>query len=180
MILLDAYNWLLSSVEDPDLPKGSLEAYRERGLRLLAAFAARSRDRLVAVFDGARDARELGLPSRDRYEGVEIVFSAGGRTADEEIVRMVRAEKRPGEVRVVTSDAALARSVRSEGAGVLSSRDFAEMVADALRGRRPPRAEKPEEEPDVAGWEKLFREAPPREEGPPRPPRAPGAPGPRR
>ncbi len=171
MILLDAYNWLLSSVEDPDVPGRDLEAYRARGLKLLAAFAARSKDRLVAVFDGGKAARELMLPSRDRIEGVDVVFSSAGRTADEEILRLLRAEKRPREVRVVTSDAALARSARAEGASVVSSQEFAATVEDALRGRRPPRAEKPDEEADVAGWERLFREAPPREEGPPRPPR---------
>jgi predicted RNA-binding protein with PIN domain len=43
---------------------------------------------------------------------------AGANSADDEIVRMVRADDHPGEIRVATSDRALSDRVQAVGASV--------------------------------------------------------------
>jgi predicted RNA-binding protein with PIN domain len=94
----------------------------------LDAFAAERGERLVVVFDGR--ARELGAAR------AEVAFATGeGRdAADAEIVRRVEAAEPPGSIRVVTSDAALAREVTARGAHVLAAGRFRRQL-DALGPR---------------------------------------------
>lgn len=49
---------------------------------------------------------------------------AGADSADDEIVRLVGSDPRPGEITVVTSDLALADRVRTLGAAVCGAREF--------------------------------------------------------
>ena len=87
----------------------------------LAAFAARENARVTVVFDGAPFDVEVpgGAP-------LEVAFAArGGRdAADDEIARRVAEAAEPGALRVVTSDAALARRVRAHGVDVVPAGRF--------------------------------------------------------
>ena len=68
----------------------------------LRAFARETGEPVTVVFDG----RPRGL---HESEPVEVAFAPGGRnSADDEIARRVQADEQPGEIRVVTSDGALA------------------------------------------------------------------------
>lgn len=49
-------------------------------------------------------------------------------SADDEIVRLVQAAARPGEIRVVTSDKGLADRVRSLGASVHRAESFRDLI----------------------------------------------------
>jgi predicted RNA-binding protein with PIN domain len=53
---------------------------------------------------------------------------AAANSADDEIVRLVQADARPDEIRVVTSDKVLADRVRSSGASVYPAESFRELV----------------------------------------------------
>jgi predicted RNA-binding protein with PIN domain len=53
---------------------------------------------------------------------------AAANSADDEIVRLVRADDRPDEINVVTSDAALADRVRSAGASVYPAARFRSLI----------------------------------------------------
>jgi predicted RNA-binding protein with PIN domain len=53
---------------------------------------------------------------------------AAANSADDEIVRLVQADTRPREIRVVTSDKVLADRVRSLGASVYPAESFRELV----------------------------------------------------
>ncbi|ORW69174.1 NYN domain-containing protein [Mycobacterium saskatchewanense] len=61
---------------------------------------------------------------------VEVAHAprAAPNSADDEIVRLVRSDARPGGVRVVTSDRALIERVRSLGAAVFSADGFRNLV----------------------------------------------------
>ncbi|MEM6106943.1 NYN domain-containing protein [Mycobacterium sp. 050272] len=61
---------------------------------------------------------------------IEIAHApkAAANSADDEIVRLVHADPRPDEIRVVTSDRALTDRVRSLGASVLGAEHFRELV----------------------------------------------------
>jgi predicted RNA-binding protein with PIN domain len=75
---------------------------------------------VVVVFDG-RPPRELPKPPR-----VEVRFAerAGPNAADDVIAAMVAADPEPHTLRVITSDAELARRVREHGAEALGARGF--------------------------------------------------------
>lgn len=61
---------------------------------------------------------------------IEIAHApkAAANSADDEIVRLVHADPRPDEIRVVTSDRALTDRVRSLGASVCGAEPFRELV----------------------------------------------------
>lgn len=85
-------------------------------LRLLADSGGEA---VTVVFDGKP--RDLG----EDPGAVEVVFAPGGRNAaDDEIARRVQEDQSPEELRVVTSDAALADSVRAAGAEVVGAGGF--------------------------------------------------------
>ena len=52
----------------------------------------------------------------------------GANSADDEIVRMIGADPRPAEIRVVTSDKALASRITSLGASVYSAAGFRDLI----------------------------------------------------
>jgi predicted RNA-binding protein with PIN domain len=53
---------------------------------------------------------------------------ADANSADDEIVRLVAADRRPNEIRVVTSDRALAQRVRAMGASTCPAETFRDMI----------------------------------------------------
>ncbi len=53
---------------------------------------------------------------------------AAADSADDEIVRLVSADDRPGEINVVTSDATLAERVRHAGATVYPAAKFRDLI----------------------------------------------------
>jgi len=91
----------------------------------LREFAETTGEPLTVVFDGRP--RELG---EDPGE-VEVAFAPGGRdAADHEIARRVEADEQPEEIRVVTSDGALAERVRAAGAEVVGAGGFRSRLDD--------------------------------------------------
>jgi predicted RNA-binding protein with PIN domain len=84
----------------------------------LAAFAQASGEEVAVVFDGKPF--ELALP------GVEVAFASrrGPDAADDDIAARVAADPEPGNLRVVTSDATLARRARDAGAEVMGAGAF--------------------------------------------------------
>jgi predicted RNA-binding protein with PIN domain len=61
---------------------------------------------------------------------IEIAHApkAAANSADDEIVRLIQADARPHEIRVVTSDKALTNRVRSLGASVFPAQSFRDLV----------------------------------------------------
>lgn len=92
-----------------------------RLLALLDAHAAATGERLHVVFDGTPF--ELPALSSDRLS-VAFAHRRGPDAADDDIARRVEADRDPGSLRVVTSDASLARRVEELGARVVGAGDF--------------------------------------------------------
>ena len=69
-------------------------------------------------------------PTSIHSSAIEIHHApkAAANSADDEIVRLVRADDRPEEINVVTSDAALADRVRRAGAAVYPAAKFRELI----------------------------------------------------
>lgn len=109
LLLVDGYNVVLTL--HPGRP---LEEQRRWLVDRVRPLVVRDGARPVVVFDGA------GVSGRMRDTGgVEVRFTAGGASADDEIVFMVAATDEP--VLVVTDDAELRARVRAEGGDVVGT-----------------------------------------------------------
>ena len=94
------------------------------------------RDRPGAMRDLVERLRELGEPVTVIFDGrpfeledageVEVRFATrrGRNAADDDIAVLVAEAKQPADLRVVTSDADLARRVSEHGAGVVGAGEF--------------------------------------------------------
>ncbi len=106
-LIVDGYN--VTKTGYPDLP---LSDQRDRLVHQLAVLAARTGAEVTLVFDGAG---VVAIPSA-APRGVRVLFSDPGVLADDVIRALVTAEPEGRPVVVVTSDRAVADSVRRRGA----------------------------------------------------------------
>jgi predicted RNA-binding protein with PIN domain len=98
-LIIDGYNLIRQSPELQRLDANALENGRQALLTLLAAYLrTRSPGKITVVFDGWQrgDLKE----TRDRQQGVLVVFSRRGERADEVIKRLLAQE---GDRAVVVS-----------------------------------------------------------------------------
>jgi predicted RNA-binding protein with PIN domain len=89
--------------------------------RLVERLGAWATEDVLVVFDG-REPPELPAPPR-----VAVRF-AGPGSADDAIAALVAADATPETLRVVTSDAELARRVRAHGAEVIGAGGFRDEI----------------------------------------------------
>ena len=106
-LLVDGYN-----VTKTGYGELTLSDQRDRLIGQLGALAARTGAEVTAVFDGAG---VIAVPTA-APRGVRVLFSEPGVLADDVIRAVVAAEPEGRPVVVVTSDRAVAESVRRRGA----------------------------------------------------------------
>jgi predicted RNA-binding protein with PIN domain len=96
----------------------------QRLVAQLGDWASNAGRDVLVVFDGARPARLVEPP------GVEVRFARrrGRDAADDDIAAFVAADPAPERLRVVTSDAELARRVRAHGAEVVGARELLDQL----------------------------------------------------
>lgn len=110
---------------------------RQRAMVVLAGrldqWADAQQEAVTVVFE-----RPPSTPIRSSLIEVTYAPKAAANSADDEIVRLVRADPRPGDIRVVTSDRALTERVRCLGASVVRAEGFRDLIdpRDAKRGGR--------------------------------------------
>lgn len=116
-MIIDGYNLLGALWGFGD----GLESARKDLLEALAAYRHRKHHAVTVVFDGWRQDRPV--EQRDRYGGIEVIYSKRGEKADQVIQRLVRHYGR--DCAVATSDREIIQVARSHGAFVLEAREFA-------------------------------------------------------
>ena len=99
-LIVDGYNLIKQSPRLQVLDAMDLQAGREALLALLADYRRRSHHQITVVFDGWQrgDLKE----SRDRHQGILVIYSRRGEQADEVIKRLLHQERE--RALVVTSD----------------------------------------------------------------------------
>lgn len=107
-LLVDGYN-----VTKTAWASTPLESQRTRLVRGLAVVAARSGAEVTCVFDGSDVSTP---PSVVAAQGVRVLFSSPGQTADELIDLLIRAEPEGRALVVVSSDREVADGARQRGA----------------------------------------------------------------
>jgi predicted RNA-binding protein with PIN domain len=103
--------------------------WKDRGRAMVALvdrldrWAATRGDHVTVVF-------ERPPPTAIPASVIEIAYAprAAANSADDEIVRLVQADARPDEIRVVTSDKVLADRIRTLGASVYPAESFRRLV----------------------------------------------------
>ncbi len=126
-IIIDGYNLIRQSDSLRRLERLSLEEGRSELIRRIAGYRRLRGHKMTVVFDGwmAGSAEEERL----REDGVHVVYSRRGETADEVIKRMARAE-RGSEIIVVSSDREVADSAVKAGGVAISSPEFEERMGE--------------------------------------------------
>jgi predicted RNA-binding protein with PIN domain len=92
----------------------------------LERWAAVEGDHVTVVFE-----RPTSPPIRSSVIEVGHAPKAGANSADDEIVRLVRADEQPHEINVATSDIALADRVQDAGAAVYPAASFRNLIDPA-------------------------------------------------
>jgi hypothetical protein len=121
-------------------------------VQFLRAYLARVKKSGTVVFDrGSLDDQQPKLSSRT----LSVRFARPPRTADEVIVELVRQEKNPRGLTVVSSDARVRALARQAGASVQEAAAFARAVLAAPP--LPAQKEKGLSPSEVEAWEKEFK-----------------------
>lgn len=122
-LLIDGYN-LLNSRAFPTPAHLDLEGQRDHLARVLNSYAAKKNLTITLIFDNSQK------PSRNisRHRRLKIVFSAPGQEADDLIKKLIRQEKTPGELTVVSSDRAIRFAAKDHGVSSLSSEEFCSLM----------------------------------------------------
>ena len=139
-LIIDGYNVIRQSQELQLLDARELEAGREALLARLAAYRERHRHKITVVFDGwlGGDLKE----TRDRRQGMLIIYSRLGEKADEVIKRLLAADRQRAVV--VTSDREIQAWAQGVGAAWITAGQFEMQHLLAREGEAA-------EEPDDAG-----------------------------
>ena len=142
-IIIDGYNLIRQSGFLCNLESQSIQAGRDSLVEMLAAYRRIKHYPITVVFDGSRAPSDC--PSRDRIQGVGIIFSRYGELADAVIKRMAAKEKE--KAIVVTSDQDIIRHSASFGCTTLSSPVFEQKLMMACRSN----SEDPDNDSE-SGW----------------------------
>jgi predicted RNA-binding protein with PIN domain len=107
-------------------PDGWWKNRRSAMVRLvehLEGWASTEGHRVTVVFE-----HPISPPIHSSVIAVEHAPKAGANSADDQIVRLVRAAARPHEITVVTSDSTLADRVRDAGASTYPAASFRDLI----------------------------------------------------
>lgn len=122
ILIVDGYNCIHTSSPLKEMMRESLELSRLHLMDVLAEHRVLTGRRIILVFD-AHHMDQSG--TRERYKGIEVIYTAKEESADERIERLVKAWIHPSRyIYVVTSDYLEQRIVFGEGALRISSREF--------------------------------------------------------
>lgn len=160
-VIIDGYNFLhASAATDHDWTRLSLEDARAAIVNFLATHRGPRRERLTVVFDGAGSLQHS--TRSENQQGVEVVFSEAGVSADEVICTMVSNAPNARSILVVSADREIRDFVKKLGAKVIAPLTFLATAEEQheRRRRRPP-PEPPEKfkgigKGEVKRWRKIF------------------------
>jgi predicted RNA-binding protein with PIN domain len=127
-IIVDGYNVIRQSEQLRIIDLRDMQEGRETLQDMLVEYRKRKGHPITIVFDGTY---ALSLDTqRQRFRGINILFSRHGETADTVIKRMAAREKE--RALVVSSDRDIVSFVRSVGSATIGSRAFEEKIFQAL------------------------------------------------
>jgi hypothetical protein len=136
-VIVDGYNVIHAWVPLKRLLDVSLEAARDKLVERLAVYAQVSGSEVTVVFDAHHSTARMN--SEELVEGVRVLFTRKGHSADHVIERIAYGAGAAGDViTVATSDRTERDLVRGMGGAVIDARELERRVVDAEEemGRR--------------------------------------------
>jgi len=134
-LLVDGYNIINAWPElSEEAKKVDLSSARDKLIDIMADYSASTGIIVIVVFDAHNVDKNL----RTSYiiNGVEVVYTKEGETADHYIERIADAIGREEKVRVATSDWIEQQIVMGRGAGRISARELYHEVCSIVEKRR--------------------------------------------
>lgn len=123
--IIDGYNLLNSPAFHAPLNL-DLENQRNHLIRIVKSYSQREQHKVIIIFDNS-----LSFKLPDGFGGrgrVQVKFTKPGTEADELIKLLIRSEKNPAQLTIVTSDRAIQYTAKDHGAAVLSSEDYCRLM----------------------------------------------------
>jgi len=134
-LLVDGYNIINAWPElSEEVKKVDLSSARDKLIDIMADYSASTGIIVIVVFD----AHQVDNHLRTSYiiNGVEVVYTKEGETADHYIEKIADAIGREEKVRVATSDWIQQQIVMGRGAGRISARELHDEVWGIISKRR--------------------------------------------
>jgi predicted RNA-binding protein with PIN domain len=163
-VIVDGYNVIYTDDALRRHACKDLEGARGRLIDRLCSYVKSRRIRMTVVFDGRGGLTdsEVVVPAK-----LQVLFSAGGQSADDVIVKTVLESGNPRQFLVVTSDQAdIGSRLRPAGCQVMGSKRFLERVDKGTPGAQTPQ---PHPDGDTTGlgdtdyWLEQFEADPDKE-----------------
>ncbi len=167
LIVIDGYNFIFTVPElERHTGRNHIEPVRDHIISLFSRYREKKRYDIIIVFDGTHI--ETGLPKKQSYSGVTVIYSKMGVDADTEIKRITSLCQNPQDVCIVTYDNDIKRYVKKCGCQVIDPKAMYKTILETLnlnKGRRP-KSEEPEckrngpSEDDAKHWKDVFKTPP--------------------
>lgn len=126
-LLVDGYNVIFAWDDLKELAKDNIEAARNKLMDVLSNYQGFKKGILILVFDAYKvDGEVLEI---QRYHNIHVVYTKEAETADQYIEKVVHEIGRRRHVTVVTSDGVEQVITTSQGAHLISAREFREEIA---------------------------------------------------
>ena len=123
---MDGYNIIFAWDDLAKTAESDIDAARRSLLDTLSSYAGFKKCRLVVVFDGYKVKGNPG--EKERFLGIQIVYTKEGQTADAYIESLANEIGRNYNLRVATSDGLVQLSSLRTGALRMSARELREEV----------------------------------------------------
>jgi len=125
MLIVDGYNMIRRVARFKKAENSSLREGRERLLLELEDYGAKIGFDILVVFDGSGRPHDYNLQERERFAGIDIMFSKKGESADMAIIREIRRIKKdkesvPIDIILVSNDIAIRNDAVELGANTMS------------------------------------------------------------
>jgi hypothetical protein len=133
-LFIDGYNIINAWPELIEAKSVSLETARDKLVDILSDYAAQTGTKIIVVFDAHHV--EGGCGARYFINGVEVVFTREGETADAYIERTVDSMGKKDKIRVATSDWIEQQIVMGRGAIRVSARELRNEIMALVEKRR--------------------------------------------
>ncbi|HEV2034912.1 MAG TPA: NYN domain-containing protein [Candidatus Dormibacteraeota bacterium] len=136
-LIVDGYNVIHAWMPLKRLLDVSLEVARDKLVERLSVYAMVTGSEVTVVFDAHHSAARTN--SEELVEGVRVMFTRKGHSADHVIERIAYAAGAAGDaITVATSDRTQRDLVRGMGGAVIDARELERRVVDAEQemGRR--------------------------------------------
>ena len=131
-VIIDGYNVIRQSNQLSQIDLHDIQEGREALQDMMADYRKAKGHKITIVFDGTH-AYHLGI-QRHRFQGMQILYSSNGKTADDVIKRMVAKERE--RALIVSSDRDIISFAVSKGAATIGAREFEHKVIAALYSRQ--------------------------------------------